>query len=67
MLQEKMVDLKTKEVTFRDYSKEEMKEVEIAQTKAAAIIQEQNTKAADKAALLVKLGITEDEARLLLS
>jgi hypothetical protein len=49
----------------------EMTEQEIAQDladQAAAAAQEavEATKAADKAALLEKLGITEDEARLLL-
>lgn len=67
MLQEKIHDLKTGEITFRNYSPKEIEEVEAEKAKVATIIKEQNTKANEKAALLTKLGITEDEARLLLS
>ena len=70
MYKEKIVD-KTGKETFRNYTEAEIAEVELeiaakqaeAQTKAEA----EATKAAEKAALLAKLGITEDEAKLLLS
>jgi hypothetical protein len=56
----------TGETFFVDLSPEEIAEIKakevIAKTEAKAEAQ----KAADKAALLAKLGITEDEARLLL-
>ena len=68
---ETILDLQTGKTTTREFDAEEIKAVEkqkaenqkIASEKA---IQEQN-KATEKAALLVKLGITDDEAKLLLS
>jgi hypothetical protein len=59
-------------VTTGEIIEREMTEAEIAQDLAdqeAATERDaaEATKAADKAALLVKLGITEDEAKLLLS
>ena len=63
---EKIVDLATGEETIRPYSAKEIAEVEkeIAANQTAAIKSETN--AADKAALLERLGITEEEAALLL-
>ena len=59
-------------VTTGEVIEREMTEVEIAQdlaNQAAAATQEAAaaSKAAEKSALLAKLGITEDEAKLLLS
>lgn len=57
-------NVETGEIKTREMSAEELAEVK-AQSTAHANAEAQ--KAADKAALLAKLGITEDEARLLLS
>jgi hypothetical protein len=64
---EKIVNVQTGEETWRDYSPEEIAEVEKAQAEALKLVAEQNKIALSKAALLEKLGITEDEAKLLLS
>jgi hypothetical protein len=71
MYKEKIVDALTGKETFRDYTEAEILEVQekiearnTTEKKEAAA---QAQKAADKSALLAKLGITEDEARLLLS
>lgn len=66
MYREKIVDLVTGEETFRNYSKEEIEAVEAAQREAEAKIAESEEKAALKKALLEKLGLSEDEAKLLL-
>jgi acyl-CoA reductase-like NAD-dependent aldehyde dehydrogenase len=66
MYKEKIVNAQTGEETWRDYTSEEIAQVERAQAEAA----ERAAKAAEAAtarqALLAKLGITEEEARLLL-
>jgi len=71
MYKEKIVNALTGIETFRDYTETEIAEVEAEivakQAEATAKAQVEAAKAADKAALLAKLGITEDEARLLLS
>ena len=71
MYKEKIVDGLTGLETFRDYTKAEIAEVEAEiaakQAEATARAEAEAVKAADKAALLAKLGITEDEAKLLLS
>jgi hypothetical protein len=71
MLKEKIIDLETGEETWRDYTPAEIAEVEKAQAdaaaKAAAEAQVKAEAAAAKAALLAKLDITEEEAKLLLS
>jgi hypothetical protein len=64
---EKIIDLNTGEETLRSYTAKEIAEVEKAITEAEAKEQAQAAKAHEKAALLVKLGITADEAKLLLS
>jgi hypothetical protein len=60
-------NVNTGEVVERDMTAEEV--AQLAKDKAAsdALIAAETKAAADKAALLSKLGITEDEARLLLS
>lgn len=67
---EKMFNIATGEETIRPYTAEEIAEVEEAQRKAAKVTAErdadQATRDADRAALLSKLGITADEAKLLL-
>lgn len=67
MLQEKIVDLITGEETFRDYTKEEIAAVDEAKNVIAKNMEAQASRAVEKTALLAKLGITEDEAKLLLS
>lgn len=64
---ERIYDVITGEITERPFTDKEIAEVEANIAKAEAELQDAQTKAAAKAALLAKLGITEDEARLLLS
>lgn len=63
----KLVNAETGEEIIREMNAEELKQwdKDIAEAKAAK--EAEATKAAEKAALLSKLGITEDEAKLLLS
>ena len=56
----------TGETVEREMNAAEFKQYEIDQLSAQATLEAQATKATQKAALLAKLGITEDEARLLL-
>jgi hypothetical protein len=67
MYKEKIVNAETGEETWRDYTEAEIAEVEAAQAEAETERLAQEAKAVEKAALLAKLGITEDEAKLLLS
>ena len=64
---EKILDLTNNEETIRNYTKSEIDDVEKAIKEGQAIAQEFAAKALAKAALLEKLGITSDEAALLLS
>ena len=57
----------TGEIIEREINAEELAAWEIAKAKAQAEAEAEAAKAAEKAALLEKLGITEDEAKLLLS
>jgi hypothetical protein len=57
----------TGEVIDREMTAEELAEFEANKQAREAREQTEAQKAADKAALLAKLGITEDEAHLLLS
>ena len=57
----------TGEVIERDMTAEELAELEQNRARALAESNAEAAKAADKAALLAKLGISEDEAKLLLS
>jgi hypothetical protein len=70
MYKEKIVDALTGMETLRDYTEAEIAEVEaeiaVKQAEAQAKAEIEATTAAAKAVLLAKLGITEDEARLLL-
>lgn len=71
MYKEKIVNAETGEVTWRDYTEAEIAEVNanIAKIETEALARQtaEAQKTAEKAALLSKLGITEDEAKLLLS
>lgn len=64
---EKIVNVETGEETFREYTAEEIAAVESAKAAAAFQLSESETKIATRNALLARLGITDDEAKLLLS
>ena len=59
-------NLETDEVIDRQMNDEEFAQYEVDQAKSAAIKTEAEAKAAEKQALLDRLGITADEAKLLL-
>jgi len=59
-------NVETGEVVEREMNKAELDELKAAQAEAKARAEAEAQKATEKAALLAKLGITEDEARLLL-
>ena len=63
----KIVDATTGDEIIRDATDAEIAQMEIDAANAAARKAEAEAKAAQKAALLERLGISEDEARLLLS
>ena len=66
---ERIINIETNEIidVERDATTEQLEEIELAQAEAAAIKEEIKVKAKAKADLLAKLGITEEEAKLLLS
>jgi FMN-dependent NADH-azoreductase len=68
-IKEKTLDLTTGEetITERDATAEEIAAVEAAQVEAAERVAKAEATATQKAALLDRLGITEDEAKLLLA
>lgn len=66
MYREKIVNTETGEETWRDYTPAEIAEVEAAQAEAAARAAAEAEKTDARQALLARLGITEEEARLLL-
>lgn len=63
----KIHNIETGEIIERDMNPDELAQLEIDKANQAAHEAVQATKAAEKAALLAKLGITEEEAKLLLS
>ena len=64
---ERIIDIETNEIIERAYTKAEIAEID-ANAKLLEIAKiEAENKAIEKVALLAKLGITEDEAKLLLS
>jgi hypothetical protein len=63
---EKIVDALTGKITWRDYTDAEIAKVEAAQAEAQAAKIEAAAKEAARQVLLTKLGITADEAKLLL-
>lgn len=64
---EKIIDLTTQNEIIRNYTEEEIAEVEAAKAKAETQRLLQETKANEKAALLAQLGLTADEMAALLS
>lgn len=67
ILKKKIVNAISGEETWVDLTEAEIAEVEAARTEAAQLQAESEIKAAKKTALLERLGITEDEAKLLFS
>jgi len=65
--QVKIVNIQTGEETVRDATAEEIAQIELDATNSAAEKAEAETKETAKAALLTQLGITAEQARLLLS
>lgn len=63
----KIHDVETGEVIEREMTADELKQHEKDKANAALAKEIEAAKAAEKTALLDKLGITEDEAKLLLS
>ncbi len=64
---EKIVNITTGEEILREYTEAEIAQIEAAKLEAAKLQAEIEKRQQDKLALLDKLGITEDEAKLLLS
>ena len=62
-----IINVETGETTERELNAEEITQQEIDEAAVAARQAEQATRAAAKAQLLVQLGITEEQAKLLLS
>jgi hypothetical protein len=60
-------NVSTGEIIEREMNKSELAQLAASQTEAVAMAEAKVTKEAAKAALLEKLGISEDEAKLLLS
>ena len=67
MYKEKIIDLNNNEEFWRDYTPAEIAQVEKAQAESAENVAQLAEITAAKTALLAKLGITEEEAKLLLS
>lgn len=66
MYKEKIIDLTTGLETFRDYTEKEIADVETAQAKVAQLKIKEEERIAARNAILEKLGLTEEEAKLLL-
>ena len=64
---EKIYDVTTGETIEREYTADQIAEVKANIVKQNERVEAEAIKATEKAALLAKLGITDDEAKLLLS
>lgn len=64
---EKIVNAETGEEILRDYSPKQIAEAEAAETEALRKQAEAEAKEAARSAVLTKLGLTAEEAKLLLS
>ena len=64
---ERIFNAETGETTERVFTKEEIEKVEATKKLKQELVAQLEQQQADKAALLAKLGITPDEAKLLLS
>ena len=67
MYKEKIVNVETGEETWRDFTEAEVLEIRKAQEKIAKDFELAETRRLNRLALLEKLGMTEEEAELLLS
>lgn len=63
----KIHNVETGEIIEREMNSDELAQWETDKAEAEAKAQAETAKAAEKAALLAQLGITEDQAKLLLS
>ena len=63
----KIHNIQTNEIIEREMTEQELNQVELDKLSDIAKMEIQATKAAEKAALLERLGLTQDEALLLLS
>jgi acyl-CoA reductase-like NAD-dependent aldehyde dehydrogenase len=61
-----IVNVETGEETLRDMTPAELKEYEAAQQEAQAADAAREATAAERQAILIKLGLTEEEAAILL-
>ena len=66
MYKVKEINVATGEEIVRDFTAEEIAQLEQAQVKAAKLEAKAQAKAEQRAALLERLGLTEEEAKLLL-
>lgn len=66
MYKEKIINVETGEEIWRDYTDLEIAEIEKAQAEAAVRIAEVEKKEAARKAVFDKLGLTEEEAAVLL-
>ena len=64
--QVKIVNVQTGEEIVRDANEDELAQMEIDAAKAIAAQAEADAKAAEKSALLARLGLTEDELKTIL-
>jgi hypothetical protein len=64
---ERILDISTNEITERELTAAEVKKIEAAQAKAAAHAVEETKLQTQREAILDRLGITAEEAKLLLS
>ena len=60
-------NVETNEIIEREMTTEELAQYELDQTATLERIETETSKAAEKQAILAQLGITEDQAKLLLS
>lgn len=63
---ERIIDIQTGEEILREYTNEEIAEVEKAEAESLKLQAEENAKVIARLAILEKLGITEEEAKVLL-
>lgn len=66
MYKEKIINAITGEITWRDYTPEEIAKVEAAQAEVAQKQAEAESKEAARQAILTKLGLSAEEAQALL-
>lgn len=65
MYKERIVNVETGEEILQDYNAEQLAELEKAQAEAAQKQAEAESKEAERQAVLTKLGLTADEAKLI--